>query len=154
MIKPIRLFIDPVLHRPTELITNFTDPSLQELAQDMIETMHCNRGIGLAAPQIGVNKNICVMNLENKSKLMILANLKILRYSKDDRDTQVEGCLSSPGISVKVKRYKVVEVEGNLLSGEKVQFRFDGFDARIVQHEIDHCFSKLIVDNIQNIVRK
>lgn len=153
MIRPIRLFTDKVLHQPTELITDFTDPSLQELAQDMITTMFQNNGIGLAAPQIGVSKQLIVMNLENKTKLLGLANPKIIRYDKE-RNTQVEGCLSSPGISVNVKRYKVVEVEANLLNGEKVHFKFDGFDARIVQHEIDHIFQRLIVDDVKNIVRK
>lgn len=150
---PIRLFVDPILHKPCEFVTVF-DEQLQELVQDMIETMHKNNGIGLAAPQIGISKQLIVMNLENKTKLLGLANARIIRYSKDDKDIQVEGCLSSPSISVNVKRYKVVEVEGNLLNGEKVQFRFDGFDSRIVQHEINHCLGKLIVDDVKNIIRK
>lgn len=153
MNKPIRLFTDKVLHTSCQQITEF-DEQLQELAQDMIETMHCNRGIGLAAPQIGVSKQLILMNLEDKTKLLGLVNPKIILYSKDDRDTQVEGCLSAPGISVKVKRYKIVEVEGQTLTGEKVQFRFDGFDARIVQHEIGHLQGRLICDDIKNIVRK
>jgi peptide deformylase len=154
MLRPIRLFTDPVLHKPTELVTNFNSEELNQLVQDMLETMIINHGVGLAAPQIGVNKNLCILSVENKTKQMILANLRIIRYSKKDKDTQVEGCLSSPGISVRVKRYKIVEVEGQLLNGEKVQFRFDGFDSRIVQHEIDHCLGKLIVDNVKNIVRR
>lgn len=146
----IRLFTDPILHRPCELVTDFSN--LEQLVQDMLLTMSLNRGIGLAANQVGISKQICVMHLENKTKLLGLVNPKILRYSKE-KDEQIEGCLSAPGISVKVKRPKLVEIEAQTLTGEKVQYRFDGFDARIMQHEIAHLQGLLICDDIKNIVR-
>lgn len=149
MIKPVRLYLDPILRKPCQLITDFT--GLDALAQDMIETMMAYHGIGLAANQIGVDKNIAVLLLENKTKILVLANLKIIRYTKET-DIQTEGCLSCPGISVPIKRYKGVEIEANLLNGEKVQCTFQNFDARIFMHEYEHLQGKLISDTLQKLI--
>jgi peptide deformylase len=151
MTLPVRLFIDPILHTPCEQVTDFSN--LEVFVQEMLFAMDKYKGVGLAANQVGVLRQICVVKLEDKTKLMGLVNPRIIRYSKE-RDIQVEGCLSAPGISVNVKRPIWVEVEANILNGEKASYRFEGFDSRIVQHEIDHLNGVMIIDNKQNIVRK
>ena len=105
------------------------------------------RGIGLAANQIGVNKNLAVLYLENKTKIIVVANLKLICYTKET-DIQLEGCLLCPGVSIPIKRYLGVEIEAQNLLGEKVQYRFTDYDARIAQHEIAHLNGIMIVDNL------
>jgi peptide deformylase len=144
-VKPVRLFIDPILSQPTELITDF--PISEELAGDMIETMLSYRGVGLSANQIGVNKNLAVLYLENKTKIIVVAGIKIIGYT-NETDIKDEGCLSCPGVVVPMKRSLAVRIEGQRLSGEKVNLEFEGFDARILQHEFDHLCGKLIINNL------
>lgn len=144
-IQPVRLFIDPILHKPVDLITDFT--GLDNIAGDMIETMLEYRGIGLSANQIGLNKNLAVLYLENKTKIILVANIKIIRYNKET-DVMKEGCLSCPGVSVPIYRYLGVEIEAQRLSGEKINLTLEGFDARILQHELDHLNGKLIINNL------
>lgn len=145
MIQPVRLYLDPVLHKPVDLITDFT--GLDNLAIDMIETMQAYNGIGLAANQIGVNKNLAALYLEDKTKILMVANIKILRYNKETTVLK-EGCLSCPGINIPITRYKAVEIECQRLSGEKIILQFEGFDARILQHEYDHLNGRLITNNL------
>ena len=147
-IKPVRLFLDPILHKPCELITDFT--GLDNLAGDMIETCLAYKGVGLAANQIAVDKNIALLYLENKTKLILVANLLILRYTKET-DIQKEGCLSCPGVSVPIERPLGVEFEYYNLSGEKKQMKLEGFDARIFFHEYQHLQGILIIDNLMKL---
>ena len=147
-VKPVRLYIDPVLHKPCDLITDFT--GLDNLAGDMIETMLSYRGIGLAANQIGVNKNLAALYLEDKTKIILVANIIIKGYTKET-DIQKEGCLSCPGVSVQVKRCLGIEVEAQRLNGDKINLKFDGYDARILQHEYDHLNGKLIINNLMKL---
>src|SRR5713226_9042197 len=100
-IKPVRLFTDKILHKPVDLITDFT--GLDNLAGDMIETMLSYRGIGLSANQIGENKNLAVLYLENKTKIILVANIRKIGYTKES-DIQEEGCLSCPGVLVPMRR--------------------------------------------------
>jgi peptide deformylase len=145
-VQPVRLFTDPILHKPVELITDFTN--LESLASDMIETMLEYNGIGLAANQIGVNKNLAALYVENKTKIILVANIKITRYTKETNVLK-EGCLSCPGITVPVERHLGVEIEAQRLNGEKIILQFEGFDARIVQHEFAHLNGRLIVNNLK-----
>jgi peptide deformylase len=137
-----------VLHKPCELITDFT--GLDNLPEDMIETMLSYRGIGLSANQIGVNKNIAALYLEDKTKIILVTNIKITRYTKET-DILNEGCLSCPGVSVAMKRYLGVEIEAQRISGEKINLTLEGFDARILQHEYDHLCGKLIINNLMKL---
>lgn len=147
-VQPVRLFIDPILHKPVDLITDFT--GLDNIALDMIETMLEYRGIGLSANQIGLNKNLAALYLEDKTKIILVANIKILRYNKDT-DVVSEGCLSCPGISVPVRRYTGVEIEAQRINGDKIILPLEGFDARILQHEYDHLNGKLIANNLMKL---
>src|SRR6185295_15080652 len=100
-VQPVRLYIEPVLNKPVDLITDFT--GLDNIAGDMIETMLAYKGVGLAANQIGLNKNLAALYIENKTKILIVANIIITGYTKEV-DVLDEGCLSCPGVSVSVKR--------------------------------------------------
>jgi len=142
------LYIEPVLNKPVELITDFI--GLDNIAGDMIETMLAYNGIGLAANQIGLNKNLAALYLEDKTKILVVANIIITGYTKETDDL-VEGCLSCPGVSVKMRRAKSVRVECQRLNGEKVNLEFTGYDARIVQHEVDHLNGKLIINNLMKL---
>jgi len=147
-IQPVRLYIEPVLNKPVELVTDFT--GLDNIAGDMIETMLAYNGVGLAANQIGLNKNLAALYLEDKTKILVVANIIITGYTKETDDL-VEGCLSCPGVNVKMRRAKGVRIECQRLSGEKVNLEFTGYDARIVQHEADHLNGKLIINNLMKL---
>lgn len=147
-VKPVRLYIEPVLNKPVELVTDFTE--LDNIAGDMIETMLAYKGIGLAANQIGLNKNLAALYIENKSKILVVANLIITGYTKET-DVLTEGCLSCPGVDVNMKRAVGVKVECQKLNGETINLEFMGFDARIVQHEVDHLNGKLIINNLMQL---
>lgn len=147
-VLPVRLFTDKVLHKSCFPVTEFT--GLDKIVESLISTMFEYHGVGLAAPQIGLPLNLAVMNLENKSKLIVIANPTIICYTKEE-DTQLEGCLSAPGVSIPVKRYLGIEIEAQNLLGEKVKYRFTDYDARIAQHEMDHIFGKMIIDLIPKL---
>jgi len=145
MILPVRLFIDPILKKLTLPITDFT--GVDKIAEQMISTMFEYRGIGLSANQVGLPLNLAVLHLENKSKIIVVANIIIKGYTKET-DIQSEGCLSCPGVSIPIKRWLGVEIEAQNLKGEKVEYRFVDYDARILQHEWDHICGRMIIDNI------
>jgi peptide deformylase len=144
-IQPVRLYIDPILHKPCELVTDFTQ--LDNLAGDMIETMLSYHGIGLAANQIGVNKNLAALYLEDKTKILLVANIKIIGYTKETEILK-EGCLSCPGVSVAMNRALGIQIEAQRLNGDKINLSFEGYDARILQHEYDHLQGRLIINNL------
>ena len=144
-VKPVRLYIDPVLKRSCPFIEDFT--GLDNLAGDMIETMLSYNGIGLAANQIGESKNLAALYLEDKSKIILVANIKIIGYTKET-EVANEGCLSCPGVTIAVKRFLGIKIEAQRLSGEKINLNFEGWDARILQHEYDHLQGKLIINNL------
>ncbi len=152
MILPIRLFTDKVLYQPTELVTNFNSEELFKLSQDMIESMMAFKGIGLAAPQIGLSLNLAVLWLKDKTELKVVANIGKICYNKEmGTDIQYEGCLSCPNISVPIKRYLGLEAEAFKLNGEKINLKLEGFNARIFQHEADHLNKILISDRIMKL---
>ena len=145
MIFPVRLFTDPILHKPCELLTDFSN--IQELAESMLSTMYENKGIGLAAPQVGIAKQLFMANIENRSRIIMVANPVITWYTKET-DIQKEGCLSAPGISVNMIRPLGVEFEYYKLNGEKDKMKLEGFDARIFFHEYSHIQGQMITDSI------
>ena len=147
MILPVRLFIDPILHKPTELVTNFNSDELFDLVASMLLTMQENRGIGLAAPQVGVDKNLAVLWLKEKTEILVVANIGKICYNKEWSE-ELEGCLSAPNISVKIKRPTWVEFEYQKLNVEKDKMRLEGFDSRIFFHEYSHLQGQMITDSI------
>ena len=147
-VQPVRLYIEPVLNKPVDLITDFT--GLDNIASDMIETMLAYHGVGLAANQIGLNKNLAALYIEDKTKILVVANIIITGYTKET-DVLSEGCLSCPGVTVPVKRALGVRIQAQKINGEKINLEFTGYDARIVQHEADHLNGKLIINNLMKL---
>ena len=120
-------------------------PELKKLAEDMMETMLRAEpeGVGLAAPQVGVSQRLFVAQTEQGPCVFINPKLK-----KKGRASEImeEGCLSLPGVWLKVKRTKKVEVKALDISGKKIKTRTEGLYARILQHEMDHLNGILIRD--------
>lgn len=124
---------------------------LHQMAKEMLLIMYAADGIGLAAPQLGLNVRLMVFNevgdQGKAEKEMILVNPVILGKS-DEKDLREEGCLSFPLISGKVERHKWIEVEYQTISGEKIKKKFEGMPARIFQHEYDHLDKVLFIDRL------
>jgi len=141
---------NPILRQRSIKITRF-DGALSKLVDDMIETMHTAKGVGLAAPQVGVPSRLIVVDMPDDEdhphhgERFVLCNPKIIKAS---RETQVgqEGCLSVAGYVGEVERAVQVIVGGQDLHGKKVRIKADGFLARAFQHEIDHLNGVLYVD--------
>ncbi len=153
MIREIVKYPDPVLQRAAEPVAVFDD-ALQTLIDDMFESMYAAKGIGLAAPQVGVSKQITVIDLsfakEPKDKL-VLINPEIT--FREGRQYEDEGCLSLPEIREKVSRSAKVRVRAQNASGE--WFELDGEEllARAFQHEIDHLHGILFFARVSMLKR-
>ena len=155
-IRPILIHPDPRLKKVTEPVAELTD-ELRALADDMLETMYDAPGIGLAAPQIGVMKQMlvmdCVKDEGEEPRPMVLVNPKVI-WESDERGTYEEGCLSIPDQYAEVERPAEVKVEWLGLDGETHQEAFDGLWATCVQHEIDHLNGKLFIDYLKPLKRQ
>ncbi len=116
----------------------------------MFATMRKNRGVGLSANQVGINKQFCVVLLDNGNRAMALVNPVIISKSKE-KEKLYEGCLSAPKIFPPVKRHKKVVVEFQNLKGDRVVLEMTDIDARIIQHELDHLAGKTVVDPYRKI---
>ncbi len=152
-ILPIRVYPDPVLRVRCAQVEAFND-SLRRLVDDMIETMIAAPGVGLAAPQVGVEKSVAVVDTtvgEDAARLKILVNPEIVSRSGSEVDS--EGCLSIPGLTEKVKRPLEILVRTQTLEGEAVEFQAEGFEARAMCHEIDHLNGILFIDHLRGLRR-
>ena len=137
---------DPVLRTPAEEVEEIDD-EVHRLAATMIETMYANRGVGLAAPQVGVGRRVIVFNLtDDPSRAQVLVNPRLVRRSGGS--VEEEGCLSVPGIQAKIRRAQHVVVEGYTLDGELITIEADDLFARMFQHELDHLEGTLFVDKM------
>ena len=137
-------FPDPRL-RNKALPVDAVDEDIGQLSRDMLETMYAEKGIGLAATQVGVPKRVVVMDLsEGKDSPMVLVNPEI--KEKSGSEEMEEGCLSVPGFFETVTRAEQVVFQHLNLDGEEVEVRADGLLAVCVQHEIDHLDGKLFID--------
>lgn len=123
------------------------DKKLQKFIRDMGETMTAEKGVGLAAPQVGLNKRLIVVLLDNKI-IVPMVNPEITMHS-DELDFGEEGCLSLPGEWGQVKRYRTIRVQFQDEKGERRQLQLDDFNARVVQHEIDHLDGILFTDYLE-----
>lgn len=133
---------NPILHKKSTAVAEITN-EIKQLILDMAETMKKEQGIGLAAPQVGQNIRLVVINTENGP--LALINPKILWRSLR-KETEEEGCLSCPQVFVPVSRSKSVFVTALLENGKKRTFKAKGLFARVIQHEIDHLDGILITD--------
>jgi len=149
----IRIYPDPVLRKKAASVKNVGREE-RKLAYDMIETMRSAKGVGLAAPQVGVNKRMIVTeDTEGDNKIVLtLVNPKITQ--KKGRVKFCEGCLSLPGVSSDVMRPEFITVEALNLDGDPVKLNADGLLARIIQHEIDHLDGIVFIERIGFLRRK
>jgi len=149
----IRYIGDPILRKVAEPINEFND-DLKQFARDLIEVMHVEDGIGLAAPQIGVSKQIIAVDaseLVEDEYPRVFINPEILESSGEW--VVEEGCLSIPGVREEVTRPEKILLKFQDDSGEIFTQEFSGWLARILQHEIDHLHGILFVDRISPLRR-
>uniref|UniRef100_A0A0G4HD43 Peptide deformylase n=1 Tax=Chromera velia CCMP2878 TaxID=1169474 RepID=A0A0G4HD43_9ALVE len=142
---------DPRLRAHNEEISYFKGYGLTEVVGKMWKLMYKANGVGLAAPQVGINKRLMVFNESgnprNKSKEMVLLNPQIVARGENER-AGPEGCLSFPGVGGQVKRSTSIQVEYQTLTGEKKKREFRGFEAVVFQHEYDHLDGVLFIDRL------
>ena len=153
MIYPIVKFGDPVLESPAAEVTDF-DAGLRKLVEDMFESMYAARGVGLAAPQIGISKRIAVVDItfkEDPEAKLVLVNPVIV--DKEGRQRSSEGCLSIPEFREDVTRAKSVTVRAQDLSGKFFEHTGEDLLARALQHETDHLNGKLYISHISALKR-
>lgn len=148
-IFPIRTFGDPVLRTVAEPIDTFDD-ALRKLADDMIETMYDAPGVGLAAPQIGIAKRICVFDAGDGPHVLI--NPEIVETA--DEWESDEGCLSVPGRYWTIVRPAFARARGLDLDGNPVEYAGEELMGRVLQHEIDHLNGLLLIEHLDRRDRK
>ena len=141
----IRQFGDPVLRQVAAEVTN-VDGKLVALTNDMIETMYAAPGLGLAAPQIGVQKRLFVYDLQDGDGAKVLVN-PVISESRGEW-TYDEGCLSVAGLSWEIVRPKEIHLTGYDLDGNEISIEADELMARLYQHELDHLDGKLLIDHL------
>ena len=147
----IRPYPDPALREPCAPVTAF-DQALADLAREMIQTMHSSTGLGLAAPQVGVSTRMVVVAPDDKAgREAVLINPELVHT--EGWDESDEGCLSFPGIYVKIGRFTRVRVKYQDVRGESHEMEAEGLLARAVQHELDHLDGRLLVDRMSSIQR-
>jgi len=157
MILPVYLYGNPVLRKEAEDITS-NYPRLSELIDNMFETMYYSDGVGLAAPQIGLSIRVVVIDLdtisENRPELKGFKKVFINSHFVECFGEEIageEGCLSLPGIHESVKRFSRIRLQ---YLDEDFQLHdeiFEGYIARVIQHEFDHLDGKMFIDHISPI---
>ena len=155
MIRKILTYPNPVLRKKAQPVTEFND-ELQELIDDMVETMFDAPGAGLAANQVGVAKQVIVLNTSEKEddadkKVLALVNPEISEGQGEQVD--IEGCLSVIEYTSKVKRFQKIVVKAQNAKGKAIEFEAEEFFARAIQHECDHLEGKLFIDRISSLKR-
>ncbi|HEY2397039.1 MAG TPA: peptide deformylase [Rudaea sp.] len=157
MIHPILKMGDPRLLRVAQPVETFGTAELQVLIADMFETMAAAGGVGLAAPQIGVDLQLVIFGFEHSDRYpdapavprTILLNPTITPLS-GDKEEGWEGCLSVPGMRGVVPRYTRIFYSGFDPAGAPIGREADGFHARVVQHEVDHLLGRLYPSRIED----
>jgi peptide deformylase len=154
MTYSIVLFGEPVLEKQAAAVTEFDTPELNKLIEDMFESMYAAKGVGLAAPQIGIGKRIAVIDLsvaEDPQQKIVLINPEIIR--KEQFQTGEEGCLSLPGFREQVTRPNSVTVRAQNIQGEWFEMNGEELLARAFCHEIDHLNGRLYISHVSALKR-
>ena len=149
-VKKILLYPDPLLLLKSAKI-NIFDKNLVNLSKDLIDTMYDADGVGLAAPQIGINKRIFVMDCssENEEKdCRVVINPEI-EHASEELGSYKEGCLSIPGITEEISRPKVIKVLYQDVNGVLQRDTYDDLWSICFQHELDHLNGKLFIDHLR-----
>jgi len=152
-IHPIRTYPDPGLKKASEPV-DVIDDRIRNVLEEMAETMYAAGGIGLAAPQIGINLRMIVLDPQRgkeTSGLLKLVNPKIV--SREGHVDSEEGCLSLPDLIVEVDRSEKIKVEATLPDGNPTTIESEGLLAIVLQHEIDHLDGALLVDRLSGLRR-
>src|SRR5256885_7148161 len=154
MVYPIVRFGDPVLEREADDVTEFDTPELHEFVEDMFQSMYAAKGVGLAAPQIGVSKKIAVIDIsngENPDDKLVLINPRILKV--EGKQQGEEGCLSVPGFREQVRRGRVVTLRAQNAKGQAFEKTGEDLLARAFLHETDHLYGRLYITHISALKR-
>jgi peptide deformylase len=151
-ILEIRIFPDPILKQAALPISSF-DTALKKTVDSMFETMYSARGIGLAAPQVGIAKRIAVIDLsEDGNERLVFVNPKITK--SEGETSSEEGCLSIPDYRDKVTRAERLTVQAQDVEGKPFELSAEGLLAICLQHEIDHLDGILFVDRLSRLKRE
>jgi peptide deformylase len=145
MVRSIITYGDPILRKKTKQVTDFSH--LEDLYQDMFDTMYEEEGIGLAANQIGIDLNLMVIDISHTEEFtepMVIANAYIT--DSQGEDVMEEGCLSLPEIRIDVIRPEEIVLKYQDETGKQFENAYDGFMARVLQHEIDHLNGVMMID--------
>lgn len=155
-IHPIVVYGEPVLHRRAAPVTEF-DSELHTLIADMFDTLAASHGVGLAAPQIGVSRQVFVYDADDEVAAIrrrgVFVNPVLVASQipdeRPDPETESEGCLSVPGLDFPIKRAEKATINGKDGTGETISLSVEGWFARIMQHEFDHLQGTLYVDRLE-----
>lgn len=148
---PIRTYGDPVLRMRPKPVEDIDD-KVRTLVADMIETMYDAPGVGLAANQIGVTRQIAVFDAQDERGPRVMINPEILELSGEW--VYEEGCLSVPGHSWEIKRPAFARVRALDLDGNEVEYAGDALLGRVLQHEIGHLHGGLLIDVLEKAAKK
>ena len=149
-----RKYGDPVLETNCEPVAEFGTDELKQLVENMFETMYANKGVGLAAPQVGVSKRLAVIDPsagEDPAARLVFVNPELLKL--DGKQVGEEGCLSIPGFREDVKRAAKVKVRAKNIDGEEFETECDELLARAIQHETDHLNGILFLKHLSPLKR-
>ena len=153
-IRKILKFPDQDLRIKAKPIETFDD-ELKTLTDDMFETMHSVDGIGLAATQIGVAKQVAVIDISpEKNEPLVIVNPEIQILDPSKTEDYDEGCLSVPGFFEKISRPSDIKLSYQDLSGQQHEIKPEGLLTKVVQHELDHLNGRLFVDHISELKRR
>ena len=154
MVRKIVKYGDPVLEQEAEKVVEFGTEELNQLIADMWETMYSAKGVGLAAPQVGVSKQISVIDVsvgEDEAKKIVIINPEVT--SKQGKQTGEEGCLSIPGFRELVTRANQVTVKAQNANGDQIEIPGEELQARALLHEIDHLHGILFLSHLSALKR-
>jgi peptide deformylase len=153
-LRLVRQYPDPALRNAATAVAE-VDDEVQELAERMLDVMERAHGVGLAAPQLGILRRILVYRASDEDEPKVLINPELVERS-DETEVGTEGCLSLLGgeLQVPVARHLWVRVSGRDVAGDAVDLDVEGFEARVIQHEIDHLDGILIFDRAEDQERR
>jgi peptide deformylase len=153
-IRKILKFPDQDLRIKAKPVETF-DEELKTLTDDMFETMHSVNGIGLAATQIGVAKQVAVIDISpEKNEPLVIVNPEIQILDPSKKEDYDEGCLSVPGFFETISRPSDIKLSYQDLNGQKQEIKPEGLLTKVVQHELDHLNGRLFVDHISELKRR
>ncbi len=154
MVRKILKYGEPVLEQVADPVIEFDTPELREVVADMWETMYGAKGVGLAAPQIGLSKRISVIDTsvgEDETKKIVIINPEITLT--EGKQVGEEGCLSIPGFREPVSRANKVAVRARNEKGETIEIEGEELLARALLHEIDHLNGILFINHLSTLKR-